>query len=156
MSDATHAPRAERPFPRAALLVGGAMIAVSLAAAVVGTSSGFGTMRTPATAATEYRDLRFADRDDGAVVVSDATNGRTVLILPSQADGFIRGVLRSLVRERRSRGLGDEMPFRLLRSSDGRLVLRDRATGTEIVLNAFGPTNVEAFARFLANGEGRR
>jgi putative photosynthetic complex assembly protein len=109
----------------------------------------------PDAADVAYRDLTFADRADGAVVVRDARDGRLVEVLPAASDGFVRGVLRSLVRERRLRGLGDEAPFRLARRGDGRLALEDRASGAEVVLNAFGATNVEAFARFL-NAEGER
>lgn len=146
----------ETGVPRVALIAAGVIVAASIAAAGIGRITGFGTLRMPEQAQVDYRDLRFADRTDGAVVVRDAVNGQEIAVLPAGGDGFVRGVVRSLVRDRRGRGLGDETPFRLARTNDGRLVLEDRSTATEITLNAFGPTNVAAFARLLDKGGDRR
>ena len=80
-------------------------------------------------------------------VLADGT--RTVTVLAPGSNGFIRGVLRGLVRERKRRGIGAETPFRLSYLTDGRLLLADPATGRVIDLGAFGPTNTAAFARLL-------
>jgi hypothetical protein len=56
--------------------------------------------------------------------------------------GFLRGALRALVRERRQHGLGDEQPFRLLAHPDGRLTLEDPATG-----RPHGPLGLRAHQR---------
>jgi len=64
--------------------------------------------------------------------------------------GFVRGVLRALSRERHSRGIGSEPPFKLVAHVDGRVTLMDPATGERIDLGSFGPTNIAEFARFLA------
>ena len=40
----------------------------------------------------------------------------------------------------------------LTRWADGRLSLEDRTTGRVIALDAFGPTNGEAFAQLLTAG----
>ena len=69
--------------------------------------------------------------------------------LPAGSDNFIRGVLRSLARERRGIGAGAETPFRVSRFDDGRIVLQDLATGRSLVLQAFGITNARAFAKWL-------
>lgn len=119
----------------------------------------------PAVAATAApiasRDLRFEDRADGAVTVHEAagagtagSNGddRLVAVLDPGTNGFIRGTLRGLARERRQRreDIGRQaVPFRLARWADGRLTLEDRATGRVLDLNAFGHTNADAFARLL-------
>jgi hypothetical protein len=41
------------------------------------------------------------------------------------------------------------MPFRIALETDGRLLLSDPATGRTVDLRAFGPTNLEVFARLL-------
>jgi putative photosynthetic complex assembly protein len=99
------------------------------------------------------RDFRAADRADGAVVLTDAGTGQTVLVAAPGEDGFLRGALRGLARDRRMRGIGPEAPFRLVAWSDGRMTLDDTATGRRLDLLAFGQTQAEAFARLLPIGE---
>jgi putative photosynthetic complex assembly protein len=97
----------------------------------------------------ESVSLRFSDRADGAVVVQRATDGTEVAVLGEDGSGFVRGVMRGLARDRRMRGIDAVPPFELVRWSDGRLTLRDTATDRLIDLGAFGPTNLDAFARLL-------
>ena len=66
-------------------------------------------------------------------------------------NGFFRGALRGLARERRRAGLGSEQPFQLIGRADGRLTLTDPATGQRIDLESFGPTNAAVFARFMTD-----
>jgi putative photosynthetic complex assembly protein len=53
------------------------------------------------------------------------------------------------VRDRKRRGLGPEVPFRLTAHADGRLTLVDPATGRLVALEAFGADNAGAFAKLL-------
>lgn len=96
------------------------------------------------------RLLTFADRADGAVVVTDMSSGAEVAVIGREGGGFIRGVMRGLARERRMHGLGGAQPFRLTEWSDGELSLTDTGTGRIIELGGFGPTNRAAFAALLA------
>jgi putative photosynthetic complex assembly protein len=81
---------------------------------------------------------------------SSTTSGATAGTAPSfGTNGFVRGVLRGLARERRLNDVGAQPPFQLTRWSDGRLSLDDPATGRRIDLVAFGPTNAGAFAQLL-------
>jgi putative photosynthetic complex assembly protein len=75
---------------------------------------------------------------------------RTVVEVEPGTGGFIRGVLRALVRERRLSGTGAEPPFTLTRWRDGRLTLDDSATGRRLELTSFGPDNAAVFADLLA------
>lgn len=93
------------------------------------------------------RDLVFKDRDDGAVVVSEA--GQQVLVFEAGSGGFIRGTLRALARQRQLGNIGSEEPFRLVHWADGRLSLIDPATKGRIEINAFGRDNLDAFAEIL-------
>ena len=94
------------------------------------------------------RLLRFADRDDGAVLVTDASDNSPVSTITGQ-NGFLRGTLSGLVRIRRNEEIGAGPPFRLTLYANHRLVLDDPATGKTIELEAFGPTNEAVFARLL-------
>jgi putative photosynthetic complex assembly protein len=99
------------------------------------------------------RDLRFADRADGAVVVTDARTGAVVQTLPGGEEGFVRGAMRGLVRDRKRADIGADLPFRLSAWPDGRLTLHDTATGHTMELHAFGRTNAEAFLKLLTTEE---
>ena len=91
------------------------------------------------------RDLRFVDAADGDVLVLDAQSDEAVARFVGE-QGFVRGTLRALARERNRRGLGPEAPLRLLGKTDGRLTLLDPATGERIGLEAFGSSNLAVFA----------
>ena len=58
----------------------------------------------------------------------------------------MRGILRTLSRERMRRGIGSGPSFELIGHTDGRLTLLDPATGQRINLESFGPTNMASFA----------
>lgn len=102
---------------------------------------------------TATRDIRFADRADGAVVVSDARSGREIEVVEPGTEGFVRGAMRGLVRQRRIADIGPDMPFRLSTWPDGRITLQDTANGNTMELHAFGRTNAEAFLRLLSTEE---
>ena len=140
---------ATRPLILSALLIAGTLAVTTMP------PFGSGAERVPGQALAS-RDLVFADRADGGVTVSDARDGALVGILAPGEDGFVRGAMRGLVRERRIGGLGAETPFRVTGWSDGRLTLEDPATGTRLDLAAYGQTNAEAFARFLTTKENQR
>ena len=80
--------------------------------------------------------------------------GIVSVIEPGQQTGFIRGVMRGLARDRRSRGIGNAPPFNLTLWRDGELSLTDSATRRSIELTAFGSTNRAAFAALLPHATG--
>lgn len=145
MSDAT----STQPFPIKALYAVAALIAFALTAVAVARISGLSSAQVVESPAVDVLDLRFDDQAGGAVLVREAHSGEAVARLPPASNGFVRGVLRSLVRDRRARDLGGDLPFRLVRHSDGRLTLEDLATGQVIALDAFGAVNAGAFAALL-------
>ncbi len=136
-------------IPRAALLGAGSLVVGSLLLVGVARLTGYRPAQPDATAIVESRDLRFEDRADGAVLIYSAPADRLVDTLPPGTNGFVRGVLRGLVRERRADRIGAEPPFRLTRWADGRLSLDDPSTGRHVDLEVFGPTNAGAFADIL-------
>ncbi len=141
--------------PRAALLgIVGLIVATLLLVAVARTSGIAQTSIQPDSIATARITtevaLHFADRSDGAVTIHTASDDQLILVLAPGTNGFVRGVMRGLARDRRMRGIDAAPPFMLTRWSDGRLTLRDSATGRQIDLGAFGSTNTAAFAAILA------
>ena len=151
MSDAAHA----AAFPRAPLLAAAALVAASLLAVAVVRTTGVGRAVVANAPAVASAALRFADGDDGSITVSDARDGRVVATVEPGTNGFLRGTLRGLVRERKRAGLGPEEPFVLQGRADGRLTLVDPATGRRVDLESFGPTNAAVFAHLLAAAPAR-
>jgi putative photosynthetic complex assembly protein len=143
---------ADPVFPRGALIGAALLVAFTVTSAAVSRISGLGTVQMPEAAAVENRPLRFQDMRDGSIQVTDARTGQVAASVEPGTNGFIRGTLRGLARERKRRGIGIEPPFILTRWADGRLSLEDPTTSRVIALDAFGPTNGEAFAQLLTAG----
>jgi len=146
----------EREIPgpaRGILLGGGALVAAVITLAALAARQDVGRVTdaqvTRGDTPVEVADVRFQDREDGSVAVRDARTGRVVHRLPPGEGNFERGALRALVRIRKVHDIEEPGTFRLTGWRDGRLTLTDPATGTVLDLNAFGPTNVGAFARIL-------
>lgn len=142
-------PFEDRSLPRGALVGAAGLVALSLAGAAYGRLGGQSATLAPAAAVADSRSLLFADRADGAVVISEA-DGSPVTVVAPGTNGFLRGVLRGLAQERLRQDAGEATPFVLTRWSDGRLSLADPVTGRSVYLEAFGPSNVAPFAALLA------
>lgn len=144
--------------PRGAILGAGGLVAFAILAAAAGRIGGLAPSEVPVSTPVESRALLFEDRADGAVVVRGAApgDGGEVAVLDPGTNGFVRGVMRGLARDRRihERDADRGTPFVLTRWADGRLSLGDEATGRSIELESFGPTNAAAFARLLPDGDG--
>lgn len=97
----------------------------------------------------EQRLLRFADRDDGAVVITDAASGEIVKIIGFGEGGFARATLRRLARARAAADVGSEPPFLLTRWDNGALSLVDPETGASAEIQGFGSDHSRAFAEML-------
>jgi putative photosynthetic complex assembly protein len=139
--------QAAHPLPRALpLAIGALVLAVLLGVTAVRLSGS--PIRAPDAGAVQTRALRFEDRPDGSVAVIDFKTGRELAALQGE-QGFLRGALRALARERRMHALGPQAPFELIARADGRLTLVDTATGARLDLESFGPTNAGVFARLL-------
>jgi len=140
----------EPQLPRGALIGAGVLVLSSIVIVGVARITGYGPAKPPASTVVDSRDLRFEDRADGAVLIYDtAGGGGPADTLAPGTNGFVRGVLRGLVRERRADHIGPTPPFRLTRWADGRLSLDDPSTGRHVDLEVFGPTNAGAFADIL-------
>ena len=149
-------------LPRGTLAIAGGLVLFALGATTLVRVTGTPPSASPVAlraqahiAPVASRNLRFLDRADGAVLIQDVATGQpAAVIAPGQQTGFIRGVMRGLARDRRSRGVGDAPPFALTLWRDGELSLTDSVTGRSIELTAFGSTNRAAFAALLPGKPG--
>jgi hypothetical protein len=141
-------------LPRRALLAIGAVLLVTVLGVASVRLSGT-DIRTPDAPVVKMRELRFEDRTDGSVDVIDAASRRVIHNMTGE-NGFFRGSLRGLARERKRNGMGSEQPFQLIGHSDGRLTLLDPTTGARVDLGSFGPTNAAVFVRFLDDASTER
>lgn len=101
---------------------------------------------------TQVRDLR-VDGSTGNLQFFDQRTGELVATLPTLTEGFVQVTMRNLGRLRSTAGRSIDAPYRLQRHAGGHVVLLDPQTGTTISLNAFGPTNAQAFAQLLQEGK---
>jgi putative photosynthetic complex assembly protein len=153
-------------LPRAILAGAGLLIGLTILAAAFAHRTGIGRTTIEQGTPVETLSLAFADRPDGAILVT-ATRGRvgtgsgpdansaTQIELPPGGDVFLRATMRGLARERLREGIGMAPPFVLTRWNDGTLSLDDPSTGRKIDLDVFGASNAAAFARLLSTTKER-
>ncbi len=130
------------------------LICFALVAVFGGRISDMGRVAMPEGTIVQSVNLRFEDRPNGAVEVYDEDTGALIVTVEPGQGGFLRQVMRGLVRERRLSNMTARDPFTIQRWADGRVTLLDPRTGRVIDLGAFGSTNAKVFAQFLAT-EGR-
>ena len=94
-------------------------------------------------------DLLFIDRPHGRIDVLDAQTQATLAVYESGEGSFLRGIVRSLVRERRVRDLDPGGAFNLALLDNGSLVISDPDIGYWMALEAFGVDNRRLFAEIL-------
>ena len=143
----------DETIPRILLRAMFGLVAFSFVAVLIGQNTGVGLRLTPEAAPVERRMIAFEDRDDGSTVVRDHETGAKVALLEPGGDGFVRGVLRGLTRDRALTRMEETNVYLLTAWDDGRLSIEDPATGQRFDLNSFGVDNLEAFARFLKSRE---
>ncbi|MEO1079577.1 MAG: photosynthetic complex assembly protein PuhC [Pseudomonadota bacterium] len=132
-------------------LLGAAVLMTALLIAVLTARlTGFDASMVPEAPVVDTRMLDFRDLPGGVVEVFDWDTQVLLERIPSGEGSFLRGVVRSLVRQRRGLKIAND-PFELNLHADRRLVLRDPQTGEDVDLNAFGPTNLAVFSRLLSH-----
>ncbi len=97
----------------------------------------------------QERMLRFTDRADGAVVVTDAATGAEVKIIEFGQGGFVRATMRRMAKARAAAGIGAEPPFKLTLWENGALSLTDPQTGREAEIHGFGTDHTQSFTDML-------
>ena len=128
----------------------GVVLLLILVSVLVARLTGYTAVSEGTPIAVESRALGFRDLPQGRIEIFHWGSGAVLQALESGEGSFIRGVVRSLVRQRRGIADPSASPFILERYANGQLALRDPATGEQINLVAFGPTNQAAFASLMS------
>jgi putative photosynthetic complex assembly protein len=141
---------------RVPLMLMGGIIAISLALTASVTLGFIPRQSVPAEAraaagigVSQERTLRFFDEADGTVRIEDGATGEVLARHGVGQGGFIRATVRSLVHQRRIRGLGPEVAFTLTEWENADMTLSDPATGFRVEVSAFGPMNRAVYAAML-------
>lgn len=134
-------------FPRWVLWATAGLLLFTLGAVALVRITGNGPDQL-AEATTAERLLRFEDTPGGGVAVIDGITGQLLTTVTGE-QGFFRGAIRALTRDRISRKIGSEQPFKLMSRTGGRLTLFDPVSGQRIDLESFGTENAATFAPFL-------
>jgi putative photosynthetic complex assembly protein len=137
-------------FARAPLFALCAMVIATIVTVAAVRLTGIGVVRAPDAAPVTAREFRFEDRPDGSIVVLDASGTRLVETVPPGTNGFLRGTMRGLARERMRQQVSPALPFTMIGRADGSLTLVDPGTGRRVDLGSFGPANAAVFARIMA------
>lgn len=140
----------DRPFPRGMLIAVALLLGFTILAVAVARLTGFDPSQAPVSPEVVVRDLSFVEVGQGDLAVYDAESRVLLETLPPGEDGFIRGLLRTLERERTKHSVAQDGPYRLSLRENGRFTLEDQTTDFFIDLRAFGPTNETAVGRFLS------
>lgn len=97
-------------------------------------------------------DITVLDLPDGAVGVFHTQSNAPLARFESGEGSFVRTIFRSLVRDRRVRQVSAPPQFILRGLSDGRVIVEDPSTGSQIELDAFGHINADHFRDMLQAG----
>lgn len=144
--------RSPDALPRGMLVALGSLVLCTLVGVSFVRFTGIGVVHVPQAEAVSVREFLFEDLASGGIRVKDARTGRVVHEVAPETNGFLRGTMRGLARERYRRGIGPEIAFRMIGRADGKLTLEDPATGRTVDLGSFGPTNAAAFAGLMNGG----
>jgi putative photosynthetic complex assembly protein len=138
-----------RPFPRGVLIAVATLLGFVILMISIARLTGMKMDQAPVTPEIQAREIQFLDNADGSLAVHDFNTGILITTLPPGEGGFIRGVLRSMGRQRKGYDAKLSEPFHLAQRESGNLTLRDPITGIQLELRAFGVTNEAVFMQLL-------
>lgn len=150
-SQASDQPSSEPTFPRLPLITAAALVAFAVMIVATTQINKLGAARPadPGASIVAERDLRFEDKTDGSIAIIDTRSDSLIDTVAPGTNGFLRGALRGMARERKREGFDRSIPFQLSQTQAGHLILRDPTTARFIDLGSFGPTNAAVFANLL-------
>lgn len=139
-------------FPRWFLIGISTLLLTTLVSVGLVQWTGVGASRVSDTPAVASVDIWFDPQNDGTMLVRRASDGDTLEVLPSDGGGFMRGVARSLLRQRALSNSDKALPFTLSQREDQRYFILDTKLGTKMELDGFGPSNTQSVGRVLKAG----
>ena len=101
-------------FPLAPLVGAAALVVIALLGVAAFRVSGLETTRVADSPVVSQGEFRFEDQDDGSILVLAGRDGVVIDTVAPGTNGFLRGTLRGLARERRRQGIGPAEPFHLV------------------------------------------
>lgn len=154
MSHAPHPGHAHAPpskVPAALLRAVAAMVLFSLVLTVGARLLGLQPAATPddSVGIVQERSIVVEGVLGGTARVTDGSTGALIADLDATQAGFVNGVMTALGRERMLHKIEGNPPVRIVQFADGRLGLRDPATGWRVELMGFGDDNRDAFRALL-------
>lgn len=99
------------------------------------------------------KQLRFENRAGGSLAVVDVATGRLAGVVPTVSEGFVPGVMHGMDVTRKRFGIDTARAYQLTEMTDGRVLLTDPSTRTEVDLESFGHGNAGSFVAFLHGRE---
>jgi putative photosynthetic complex assembly protein len=127
-----------------------ALVALILAMVSYAVWSGRPLESTPPVSPVKREAMFFLSSDiSGAATVLNAS-GTLIADLGPEQGGFISGVHRVILFERRKAGLAEDGPVLIQAYENGRMAIIDPTTGWSADLMGFGADNAAAFAKLLA------
>ena len=139
-------------FPRWFLLGAAGLMISTMIFAFVARQTDAGALRISRAPDIAQLTILFDEQADGSVLVRRQADGTVLDVLPRDGSTFLRGVLRSLHRERAMKRVARNAPFILARRPDARHAIIDPVTGSRIELDGFGPSHSAAMARLMDLG----
>ncbi|MCZ8374806.1 MAG: photosynthetic complex assembly protein PuhC [Beijerinckiaceae bacterium] len=107
----------------------------------------------PMPAVVAEVSIRFEARPDGSMLIRRLPDDRVIEHLPTDGSGFMRGIQRSLNRDRAMRQLDRDAPYRLVKRANGRHAVIDPLSGERIELDGFGPSHSQHVGRLIDQGQ---
>lgn len=138
-------------IPPLLLFGGGALMVMAILVTAFASLTNIGVQNSAALEVTESLAIQFKDDADGGISVYEYETGKRIWIYPPETGGFVRTAMRAVVHKRKVSGIGAEDPFLLMRTANGRLLIRDPQTNRSIGLEAFGDANANDFAQIIDN-----
>jgi putative photosynthetic complex assembly protein len=139
-------------FPRWFLLGASALVIASVVIAGVSRVTRFGVSRVSLSDVSQSVAVRFVDGANGTMQILRASDAVELVVLASDGSGFMRGVARSLFRQRSLSKIDRSEPFELARRTNGKYFISDPSLGSRMELDGFGPTNTQTVAAIIEAG----
>jgi putative photosynthetic complex assembly protein len=140
------------PFPRWFLIGAFGLVFSAMLFAFVARQTDIGALRVNRTPDIAQLTIRFDEQADGSVLVRRQADDAVLEILPRDGSTFLRGVLRSLHRERAMKHVERGAPFVIARRAGSRHALLDPLTGSRIEMDGFGPSHSLAISQLMDHG----
>lgn len=140
-------------FPRWFLIGAGSLMALAIVSAAIGRQQKLTAGPASQPPVVAQVSIRFDAQTDGSLLIRRLPDDRVIERLPSDGSGFMRGIHRSLNRDRLMRQLAPGAPYTLVRRANGRLAVIDPLSGERIELDGFGPSHSLHVGRLIDQGQ---